>query len=771
MSGKSYILVVAVVTSIVLRVQGIHAISVFFVIALIFLLYKNKQNVPLLVTSVVIFTFFFINPYYFKKPPPIPTNNELTGKIISIPKFDGNKISFKFKTNDKQKVEVNYFAKTENELNDLTNLKYGLNCSIEGNYERPPQPRNFYSFNYREYLELRKIYFQFKPRTISSSNCQQSSFSLYTLLQNYRQSGIEYIKENFPEGSQGIVAALIFGDRGEIGHELIKAYQSLGIIHLLAVSGLHVGLVSATIYWIFIRIGMTKERTIDILLILLPIYAILAGGAPSVLRAVSMAMVVLFTMKMNVKLSPIDGISLICLALLFINPSYLFHLGFQLSFLVSYSLIISSSTLLQRYSSWIVQLATVTVIAQIVSFPIIIYHFYEISILSLPLNLIYIPFITFFALPLSFLLFIGHYLFAPFVTPLLIVFDFVIVFAHSLLAILIDLSFSTYNFGKPPLFLIVFYYLAIFWKLLIWEKSPLPRQMLNSISLFFIVVLFHWYYPYLTNEGEITMIDVGQGESIYIELPRRQAVYIIDTGGNVNFSAHNWATRNKPFDVGEDILLPFLKAKGVRKIDKLILTHGHFDHIGGAKALVGKIRVQNLLYGIGPVEGVFERELLSKFYHEGTNIQFVKKGDYWNRSNYDFFVLSPVGGEESLNDRSIVIYTNIGGLNWLFTGDLEEAGERQLLSNFNKIDVDVLKVGHHGSNTSTTDPFLQFVDPSIALIPVGQRNLYGHPHQEVISRLKENEITIFRTDYHGAIRYRYKKDQGIFETVLTDENN
>ncbi|OIJ16170.1 DNA internalization-related competence protein ComEC/Rec2 [Anaerobacillus arseniciselenatis] len=769
MSGKVYVLVVAAISSILLRVEGFHSISFFFLLALIYFFYKYKSDYKLLISALILIVLFYVNPLYFKDTPPKPNTNILAGKITSIPDHDGNKTSFELKSNDRQTYQVNYFARDSNENNDLKNLRYGMVCQIQGEYKLPPEPRNFYSFNYKEYLKtVRKIYYQFTPDSFSLEDCRQGSVTPYSLLQNYRQNGINYIMENFPEGSRGVVIALVFGDRGEIGHEILESYQSLGIIHLLAVSGLHVGLVSASLYFLFIRLGVTKERAIDLLLIMLPIYAVLAGGAPSVLRATAMSMVVLLSLRAHLKLNPLDGISYVCLLLLVFNPSYIFHLGFQLSFLVSYSLIISANTLLNRYSSWVIQLLVVTLVAQFVSFPIIVYNFYEISLWSIPLNLIYIPFVTFFALPLSFVVFISHFIFPLFSESLLIIFDFVIVNAHRGLAYVMTFPFSTLTFGKPPLIIVVFYYLAIGLNLYVWEKSPSIGQLIKSSSIFLVVALFHWHIHYITNEGVITMIDVGQGDSIYIELPRREAVYLIDTGGLVDFRLNDWSTRTKTFDVGNDVLLPYLKAKGVRKIDKLILTHGHFDHIGGAEALIGEIPVEKILYGIGPVEGVFEQQLLRDFYNEGTEIEFVQKGYYWKRGDFNFQVLAPVGGEQTLNDRSIVVYTKIGGLYWLFTGDLEAPGERRFLNNFNAIEVDVLKVGHHGSNTSTTEPFLEFVDPSFALIPVGRTNYYGHPHPDVIGRLEANDIKIFRTDHHGAIRYRFKNDVGHFETLINE---
>lgn len=764
MLGKTYILVLAAIVSILLRAQGLHTFSLSLLFALLYFLFKSRSNYHLLTLCIVIFAFFQLNPHYFQSPPPMPTGETVVGNIASIPKYDGNKISFEFNTLEKNKVIINFYAKTKEEKLELEkNLIYGMKCSINGKYELPNEPSNEYSFDYKEYLKSKNIYFLFTPKSFSSKSCIETNHSLFSL-QRYRQLLMNYIKEYFPKESKGIVMALILGDRGEIDQEILHSYQSLGIIHLLAVSGLHVGLFTTILYFLLIRIGITKERTIDLLLLLLPVYAILAGAAPSVLRATAMSIVVLISMRGRRKINSLDAISFVCIGMLVINPSFIFHLGFQLSFLVSYSLIISTHVLLHKYTSWIAQLLTVTIVAQMISFPIIIYHFYEISLLSIPLNLIYIPFVTFFTLPLSFITLISHFLFAPIGQVLLDIFNYVISNVHETLLQIMKLPFATLTLGRPPQYLLLFYYMAIGMALYKWEKATTIKSIFKNWIPIFIVIFIHWNLPYFKNEGEVTMIDVGQGDSIYIELPRRKGVYLIDTGGAPEFEREQqWQVRNKTFDVGKDVLLPFLKAKGIRKINKLILTHSHIDHIGGAKALINKIQVESLLYSAHP-SGEFERELLEEFKNCGTNIIYVKNGDYWRVGNNQFLVISSNLHDENINERSIVLYAKIGGLKWLFTGDLEEEGERNLMNNYPNINLDVLKVGHHGSHTSTTEKLLDATTPIYALISVGENNRYSHPDSEVINRLNKRNIHIYRTDLHGAITYQFKGNKGFFAT-------
>lgn len=732
-------------------------------LALCYLLFKNKSNQQLVLISFASFLYFIISPIY-DVPLLAIDRTSLVGKITSIPHQDGNHFSFLMKTTDNVKIQVHYYMKTRNEKNELTSLKPGMYCSFEGAFQLPSSSTNFNGFDYQQYLASRNIYYVFRPNDVSLKNCSNEKLNVLDRFKRLRQEGMKVVKDHFPDPSKGIVTALVFGDKNEIDVDTLNMYQSLGVIHVLAVSGLHVGLVSTCLFFFFIRIGFTRERSVDLLMILLPLYCIIAGAAPSVIRASTMCMVVLLSVKYKQRISPLDSISGTCLLLLIVNPQYVFQLGFQLSFIVSFCLIVSSNIYEQYCTNKISKLVVITLIAQIVSFPVIVSHFYEFSPFSLIINLLYIPFIALFILPLSFLTILLFFVSPPGATALLYLHNGLMGLAHHLLQVIDQIPFSTITFGKPPEILIVIYYLSIGYYLLKVEQKS--KGQLFSGLLVFLVLLFHWFHPYLSPYGEVTIIDVGQGDSIYIELPRRKAVYLVDTGGSIDFKQEEWKRRMRTFDVGEDVVVPFLKSKGVRKIDKLILTHGHFDHIGGGFALLDEIKVDNLLYGVGPIETEVEKHLLEEFQKRGTEIQFVKEGKYWIVKDSIFYILSPKGNEQSANDRSIVIYSSIGGVTWLFTGDLEEEGELRIVSTYDNLPVDILKVGHHGSITSTTEQLLEHIKPRVAIISVGENNRYNHPHPDVIRRLENANIVTFRTDKNGSITYRFSRRGGSFKTLI-----
>lgn len=227
------------------------------------------------------------------------------------------------------------------------------------------------------------------------------------------------------------------------------------------------------------------------------------------------------------------------------------------------------------------------------------------------------------------------------------------------------------------------------------------------------------------------------------------------------------ARKKHEFSVGHDILVPFLQKEGIKTIDKLIVTHGDADHIGDALDLLSSITVKEVVFGRKEQDAVLEKVLKKQALEKRVKISVVGEGESWRINEAEFFVLSPKGKEKGENDSSIVIWAKLGGLTWLFTGDLEEAGEKFIVSTYPELRANILKVAHHGSKTSSADPFLSLVRPSVAIISVGERNRYGHPHKEVIERFKKIGTEIWRTDKQGAISYVFNGEKGTFQSKIT----
>jgi competence protein ComEC len=723
---------------------------------------------------IICFCFFVFFSFYFRYKENqnhsiIPqTADSLTGTIITYPHINGDRFSSVIKTSSNEKVQLVYKIKSKNEWQHLkSHIKIGLTCRFEGRLKEPDPNRNENAFDYRQFLQQQQIYWIFYARSIPLHECYQKELSLLHWLELYRYKGLNFVERVYSNESAGFVQALIFGERRSIDENILHVYQTLGVVHLIAISGLHVSLLSASLFLLGIRLGITRETMIHILLFLLPLYIVMAGASPSVVRAGFMTMLVLGGIKFQRTLSLLDTVSIACVIMLIINPYWLFQTGFQLSFIVTLALILSRN-ILSNYSSFFQQLLVVTLIAQMVSFPVILLNFFEISLISIPANMIFVPVYNFLILPGSVIsLFLAE--FGPIGK---VIVDFVEIslgLLNSLAERISKISLLTITLGKPSREMMIAYYVVISIFFISWEKQRTLKKILKPIMLVFMIMFIHGLLPYLNPYGEVTMIDVGQGESIFIQLPHRQAVYLIDTGGMVTFSKkESWQNKNNKFEIGDDVVVPFLKSKGIRELDKLIITHGDLDHMGDAKTILHHLKVKELIVPIGFLQNELEKDLITFALEKKVNVRALEEGDYWKVGDTPFYILSPSSKtiENDKNDGSLVIYTILGGHKWLFTGDLGKNGENRLIDHYPNLRVDVLKVGHHGSHTSTSPQFLQHIQPKFALISAGQNNRYHHPHKEVIDELNRYDIKIYRTDLHGAIRYTFSNQFGTFHTTL-----
>jgi competence protein ComEC len=544
-------------------------------------------------------------------------------------------------------------------------------------------------------------------------------------------------------------------------------YQKTGIVHLLAISGLHVSLLIGMVFYLGIRIGLTRQFMMNFLLVLLPIYAILTGASPSVIRAVLMLFLVLLVVrwKKQIKLSPIDAISLTLLIYVFFSPLIILDAGFQLSFSVSYAIILSVTRIFPRYQSPISAMVVTSIIAQLAALPILLYHFFEISFISIIANLLYIPLFSFVFLPGLYILYFIQIIFGDTPSILINLFMKIITLANGLIEKLADLSFAQLVTGRPNLLLFIIYMVIILAIFLIWEAGFQQKRKIKVIFLAFALITFQNIWNWANPFGEVTMIDVGQGDSILIHYPFGKGTYLIDTGGTIQFEEDEWKKAAKPFEVGRDVVVPFLKGKGITKLDKLILTHGDTDHIGGTLALLKEIKVTQILMPSVAEPSKSELTIIQEAKNRGIQVVMVADGSQWENEKSTFYVLSPEENYQGeRNSGSIAIMAKIAGLNWFFGGDLDQEGEERIIKKYPNLHIDVLKAGHHGSKTSTSEQFINKIKPAISWISVGEHNRYGHPHSEVLGQLENT--TVYRTDYHGAITYRFYQDSGTFSSVL-----
>ncbi|MGD6774463.1 DNA internalization-related competence protein ComEC/Rec2 [Sutcliffiella horikoshii] len=689
------------------------------------------------------------------------SESQFSATVHSPVIIDGNKASFQIKSLKNEVLMVEYYMKLEEEALQLRELTLGDSCNWSGGLKQPKQASNPHAFDYKNYLYEQRIHWIFSLTSLPEACLSPSETTFFTFIKQNRQQGINLINQYVDHPTSSFMISLIFGDRSKLDDDILDAYQQLGLVHLLAISGLHVGIITAATFYLGIRVGITRQWMNIILIVLLPIYVLLAGGAPSVMRAATMTGVALTLMLLKKKVFSIDTIGLACIFILLLNPYYLFHIGFQLSFSVSLALLLASG-ILQKMQNGIAQLFIVSMIAQVASLPLLLHHFYQFSFWSPLLNVIFVPFYSLYVLPISFLLFFVLFLSPEHVTLFVPLLSYPLECMNFLALRIAEFPVGTLVFGKPNILLMAAYGLAVIIFFYMWEIN---KRWLGTIVLLTCLV-FQWNIDYVNPYGKVVVLDIGQGDAIYISLPFNKGDYLIDTGGAFTFPQEEWKERKKEFHSGSDVLVPFLKAEGVRRLDKLLLTHGDFDHIGNVESLWGEVDIGEVIVPKGFGVSEYEKEILKVAKQRGTSINVAVSSAGWNAGKASFLYLHPTKFYENKNEGSIVLLAVLSNKKWLFTGDMEEEGERDLLHHYPNLNVDVLKVGHHGSKTSSIDSFLREIRPDVAIISAGRNNRFGHPHQEVLERLSQVEAEVYRTDIQGAIIFRFTHRGGTFSTII-----
>ncbi|WP_042458591.1 DNA internalization-related competence protein ComEC/Rec2 [Neobacillus dielmonensis] len=736
----------------------------------LFCLYKykrwKKQQLFILVLSSLVFmgsALHIVNKNHSVIP---DTTIAFVLEFTQDPLIDGDLLQIQAKDlRYQEKIIARYKIKTEQEQENLQNRSfYKVNCYATGTLKKPSIAKNPNSFDYQKYLASKNIYWIIELDKNPIQNCTSVTSNPLIKLKQFRFNGIRYLDTHFPNEIAALSSALIYGDRNLFDPNIIENYQETGLVHLLAISGLHVSLLTGMVFFMGIRVGITRQFMTNFLVTVLPIYAVLTGASPSVNRSVLMISMVLLSSKGKHQLTALDAISLTFMAYLIFQPFIIIDVGFQLTFSVSFAIILSSHQILKENNGHVPQMIKVSVVSQLAAMPCLLYHFFELSLIGIITNMIYIPLFSFIYLPLSYLLLIIEIIFGKNPELFIQLYRQLIHAADNLLQYLGNGSLTVFTPGRPPLVVLIAYIFLIMLIFFHWEKK---RNTQRLIGMFCILFTFQFGYNWLNVYGEVTMIDVGQGDSLLIHMPHGKGNYLIDTGGTVMYEGESWKQKRKPFEVGRDVVVPLLKSKGITTINKLILTHGDMDHIGGALSVIKELHVKEILLPDVAQSSETELDIIKEAEKRKIPVIRVSEGFQWSGGSATFTILGPkenFNGER--NSGSIATFAQVGGLNWFFGGDLDQEGEQRIIQKYPNLKVDVLKAGHHGSKTSSSNEFIKRISPAIALISVGEHNHFGHPHQEVLNKLNEAGATIYRTDQQGAVTYQFYRQSGTFSLYL-----
>lgn len=717
---------------------------------------KRLPLIPLLISTLGF--VFFIQQIPVLDTDKVPSERQqmetIQGKIIKSPVIQMNKVEVVLENPKDDKILVIYFPEDENQRIDPYHLRYGANCIARGKIGTPESARNPGEFDYRKFLLTQGIEKQMILKDLNDIECKGSSFlhRFYSL----RQKLIRQMEERVSGFTAAWINALILGDTSMVNDDTIKLFQDWGLSHLLAISGLHIGIVIGLIYFLLVRMNwLTKEKAEILIMLFLPVYALLAGGEPSVLRASLMALLILFLRRLHIMIPATDAISIIFVLLLLYDPYLIYNIGFQFSFIITFGIILSRRWL-ASVSSPVFQLLIISFISQMIILPIQLNYFSLFQPLSIIMNLLIVPYFSIFVIPYMFFMMFISFL------PISILHSFDLLFSGIHLVVIEGIKWLDRYFDYPfyltdlPVWLTIFYYLLLLVALHFLEENRLNKSF---ISFFLMASLLVGYaaIPYVTGKGTVTMLDIGQGDAFIIELPYRKGVIMIDAGATFSFEDMEPSPTNY-----ERIIKPYLRSNGIHHIDALFITHEDTDHFGSLSFMLQDDVVREIYVS---EYFQFPIEILNLTEEKSVPIRRLRAQEAIQINGLHFSVLAPIVDKGKSNENSLVLYTEIGGKSWLFTGDISKEEERDIMRTYN-FNVDIIKVAHHGSNTSTDPAFIEKLSPDTALIPVGKNNSYGHPTGEVIETLETFNIGIYRTDHHGAVQYIFQKDEGNFYTFL-----
>lgn len=635
----------------------------------------------------------------------------------------------------------------------------GNQIRCEVSIKAPSLPTNPGEFNEKGYYQVRGI--DFLGFTDRIEVIRETGHPVFQKLTKWQQGAQNMFMQCMSEEHAGIMSAMVLGTTGELDSGIRRLYQRNGIAHILAISALHISIIGGSLYRLLRKLGVSYWGAGIPVMVVLVLYGWMTGFSGSTLRAVIMFCLMLAGDILGRTYDMLTAAGIACLCMLVENPWRIGDAGFLLSFSAVLSLGIVVPVLQEamepfrksRFRRYLADGICSSVVLQIMTGPIVAWFYYDVPVYGVLLNMIVIPLMTpLVACGCSAVLL--YPLFPWLSSVLLMPCGWILNVFRFLCRLAEALPGACWHTGAVSFWDIGIYYGCLFLMYLLWKHGKkIPAVLIGM--LFLVCMLLPGKGPLV-----ITMLDVGQGDGILIETPDHR--HILIDGGSSSRSL-----------VGEYILMPAAKYYGAGCLDYVFVSHMDQDHVNGIQELIAlsKEGGVSIRYLVVPeaVKGEEEFQVLIRQAEEaGISVTTMNSGELLMLDSLSITCLYPVNGGESRraavedmgkskNNNSMVLSLSYGVFDMLFTGDLEAEGEDCLLREENMLlqqSYDVLKVGHHGSDTSTTMAFLERLQPDIALISCGKHNSYGHPHEETLERLEAVESQIFCTVHTGAIEIR-----------------
>ena len=748
------------------------------------LLYNNTADIE----GVGILTTELIEKDYFKVA-------ELKIKEVKSENKNENNNEEKNYNRDKRNTKV--YIKIDNKKinNDIKKeLGYGDIIHFKGKYIKPEKRRNYKGFDYKEYLKTKNIYGTIKIEKIEILNKDKGNL-IQKLANKFKKKVEEVIKNNLDKVESEILIGLLLGDSSQINEETKEKFRICNISHILAVSGMHVTLILMGITKIFGKI-LGKRGTYIVCIVVLIFYMFVTEFTPSIVRAAFMTGLLIISKLTYNRNDRWNTLSICLFITLLSNPFLILNSGLQFSYLCVIGILLIYKEinkyinnlksrkikylyyLIKKYRvDKIIDNFLVTISVQIMIIPIELYYSNLINPYFLLTNLLVsiimepIIFISIVSIFTSFIFIrIGKYIF---------IIDKFFIDILLLISNMSYLPIAKIYIPTPKLIYVFMYYFIISFVFILYkiynsqEHLTSVRRIKNLIALFkyrinskykfnkelkekiknitIVIIIISILVISVDNNIEkdlsIYFVDIGQGDCSFIVTPNNKTI-LIDGGGN------------REFDVGKKVLLPYIFDRGYNKIDYIFVSHFDTDHIGGLLTIMEELKVDRVFIQRQPENSKNYEKFLSIVRKKYIPVTLLTQGQKIKvEKDLNFTVLWPtkenIIEDKSLNNNSLVLNLEYKEFSMLFTGDIEKETEEKIVEKYKnekkKLKANILKVAHHGSKSSSTDIILNEINPDIAVIGVGEDNIFGHPSNTTLENLNERNIKYYRTDLNGEI--------------------
>jgi len=644
----------------------------------------------------------------------------------------------------------------------LGQYDYGDRIVARGFLRSPAGERNPGEFNYRRYLVSKGVFALLNIRSknnIVVLNRGEGQVLLQSIVYPVRNFIINLADTRLKGQRAALLKGLLVGAREDIDFELRQKFANVGIVHILAISGLHVGFILLGLMYAFKSFGLPRLLQALFTITGLLFYSALTGGNAPVVRASVMAGIYLIGVAIQRRNSVFNTLSIAALIILLVNPLELYQPGFQLSFTAVLGIVLIYQKL-KRFcdnflKNWyekgyelriyLLKLFLVSLSAQIATLPLTVYYFGRVSVVSIFINLLVVPGAG-LIVGLGFVAVIFSAVYMP---PGIILLRTVALLLSGLIKLVVfaeNIPFSFFVVPRlSPLFILLYFSVII--TFLIWRE-----ERARKAAVWFLLILLNvivWSAFFGNKPGlKVTFFDVGQGDSILFEFPDDK-ILLVDAG-----------ERNEYGDRGRQVVAPYLQRNNIKKIDVLLITHPHSDHIGGVPYLLEHVQVGRIVRSKVNTHSPLENAVDSLAALNHIKQRFVESGDTLSGfANTAILILHPDEAyinknrdeADFLNNTSVVLKLIYGRRSFLLPGDAEQGAEEEMLDYGRLLTSDVLKLGHHGSCTASCAAFRERVNPDVVVVSVGKFNRFGLPDESLLEDMRGQGIDVFRTDDNGAV--------------------